>query len=582
MSSTDAPFRIVVYSAAGVPLGESSSVTSLSTNSSLDKIGSCTITIPATEPIVALITAGVYIDCFDEVDGYIGRYYYKTRSIRDGSTGGMMQLTCDDNLTSLQRYFVGYRRKYSNENVDVVIADLLAVAGWTGVIDTGIGLTTVDYEGESVFAAIDVLRDRWYQHFRLGTEPNQFEFGSFGADSGVVLQNLEGQMQALFEANSNIAHVSSISETISTETLYNRIIATGGGQGSEAELTIEDATFGTYPVLSGLNQDGSSYYYIQDDDSIAQYGVRTKVVKFPSIRPLANNVTDIQRAVEMVKVSAEAYLKQHKDPIVSYSLEVIGLREGVRVGDQVRLDYRSTAPSGNEQYLRVNDMFYLMDIRYNRSTGGQRSASLTICTTTQRRTSDTDVIVDVVRDISVLKLHVQPYPYWTENTWQEPISSGDGVPTSFYGERTANFKVEIDNSVTKLTKVRLRFKSFPLSTTSLGDAATGIFCTPISGQYPSDISIFINGVDRTTFYGGKWNPAGNVQVDQILDITEDIKNAVGGIYQDHSIVFKCSVPVANQELSVYPPGHSFPAKVTNGWIQLNVRVQGVTQGIVPT
>lgn len=581
MSSTDTPFRIVIFNAAGTAIGETSAATRLQNTSSLDKIGSCTISIPAAEPAVQLITPGTYLDCYDEQDGYIGRFYFKSRDLQDGATNATMSLQCDDNLTALQRQFVGYRRKYSFVPVDQVVADLLAIAGWTGSIDTGIGNTTVEYEGESVWAAIDVMRDRWYQHFRVGVAANVLEFGDFGQDSGVLLQNLEGQMQALFEMNTSVAHVSSIKENISTDTLYNRIIPTGGGQGSEAEITIQNAVGGMYAIHTGVNQNGTLYYYIQDDLSVATYGVRTKVVKFPSIKPIANNATDKQRAVEMTKIAAEAYLRQHKDPIYTYSVDVIGLRQAVKVGDLIRLAYRSQQIRGIS-YLNVDDMMYLMDIRYNRDAGGSRQTSLTLCTSNQRRTSDTDVLVDVVRDISVLKLHVQPYPYWSENTFLDTIQgSSNPLDRTF---KAAQFKLEIDNSVMKVTKVRVRFKSLPLYTTMYfnGSFATAIadayYDVVNSTNYPYTVSMFINGVDVTSALGGPWGLT-NAAFDVTADITDYINNAVGGIYQDHLIEFRATNRTGDAAVG-NPP--TINQTNSNGFIQCNIRVQGVTQGIVPT
>lgn len=581
MASTDSPFRIVVLSAAGIALGESSNVSSLQNQVSLDKMGKCTITLPATEPIVALINPGVIIDCYDEIDGYIGRYYYSERNKSDSSNSANVTVTCFDNLVALTRQFVGFRRAYNFVAVDQVVANLLSLAGWTGIIDSGIGNTTVDYEGESVFAAVDVLRDRWYQHYRLGDIANQMEFGAFGEDSGLLLQNLQGQVQSLFEQNRNIAHVSNINENVSADTLYNRIIPTSGGQGSEAEITIAGSLVGIYAIHAGVNQDGTFYYYIQDDASVALYGIRTKIVKFTGIHPLSNNTTDILRAIDATKYAAEAYLTQHKDPVATYSLDVIGLRANIKVGDLFHLDYRSVT-NGSDGYLDADEMLFLMDITYSRDSNGSRQATLSGCTTAQRRTSDVDVMTDVVRDISVLKLHIQPEAYWSENTWQEVISSGDGVAGGYNVARPAQFKVEIDNSVMKLTKVRLRFKTFLLTGTTIGDATTGVFAPTQAQHYPTAISLSIDGIDRTTFYGGPWNPEpGNAQVDVTLDITNDIANAIGGMAQNHTIVFSCAIPAATQEMSIYVANHSNPIKMTLGAVQCNIRVQGITQGIVP-
>ena len=58
-------------------------------------------------------------------------------------------------------------------------------------------------------------------------------------------------------------------------------------------------------------------------------------------------------------------------------------------------------------------------------------------------------------------------------------------------------------------------------------------------HYPQNISIYINGVDRTTALGGPWaltDAAVNVE----LDITEYLVDAVGGLRQTHEIKFAVS------------------------------------------
>jgi len=457
----------------------------------------------------------------------------------------------------------------------------------------------VTYEGESVFAAIDVMRDRWYQHFRLGTIANQLEFGAFGADNGFLLQGFEGVTTDLFQANENSAHISSIRETIDVSGVYNRIVATSGGQGSEAELTIGSTAVGDYPVLSGLNQDGTSYYYIQDNASIAAYGLRTKVVKFPNIRPISNNLVDIQRAKDATKYAAEAYLRQKKEPIYQYSIEVVGIRSNLRVGDQAHVIYRSLAGTNGIPYLSVDDMFYLMDIRYSRDSKGQRRTALTVCTTSQRRTSDQDVIVDVIRDISVLKLHLQPTAFWKESESQD-FCGNDWLRLL---KRDAKFSVEIDNSITKLTKVRIRFKSRPLAVQGLiGQPSLSPWESAymiIEGdQHPKEVHLFIDNVDVSVKYGGPWNirlsgtpgfgwTAGQYQnnaLDVKLDITDDILNSPSGLYANHEVRFRA---MADPNAFAYIiPGHgvgtSINGDATSGIIVCNIQIQGITQGIQPT
>lgn len=56
---------------------------------------------------------------------------------------------------------------------------------------------------------------------------------------------------------------------------------------------------------------------------------------------------------------------------------------------------------------------------------------------------------------------------------------------------------------------------------------------------PNTVSIYIDGVDRTSALGGPWG-GGGVAMDEELDITTYLVNAVGGLRQNHTVQLRCS------------------------------------------
>lgn len=584
MTYSSSPFRIIVYTASGTMQGELASVVSVNNFNGLDKMGGCDFEVVATDESALLIQPGVYFDIYDEIDGFIGRFYYLNASI----SYGRIAVSCEDEITALRRQFVGYRRDYTFDPVENVVNDLLSVIGWSSVVDSGIGNTSVTFEGETVLTAIDVLRDRWGSHFRLGTSASQLEFGAFGVNNGILLTRLEGQVQSLFAENENVVHIDDdgLVQSIDVSQLYNRIIATGSGQGSEAELTMENCVVGSYPVQSGLNADGTSYFYIEDAASIAAYGLRVRVAKFTGIRALSMNDTDIQRAKDAVKYAAEAYLVRHKAPRIECTVNVVGLRSNVRVGDKVDVVYKAVGDGTSSPYLDIDDEFYVMDIDRRRDVNGDRGAQLSLCSTDARRTQDTDIIVDVIRDVEVLKLHVQPHQFWSENTYTDTIQGWPVTTDKTY--KAATFKIEIDNSVLKLTKVRIRFKTIPLWTTTNHETVVAGESPEISNiwqvlrgyNYPYRVRMFINGIDVSADFvsGGVWATT-NVALDVICDITDYIRDAVGGMYQDHVIMFTAEARSGDASVTYTPPRTQTNS---NGFVEFNVRVHGVTTGILPT
>lgn len=590
-------FLIYVLNSSNVRVGNGAitSATQLKDTRSLDKVGNLVFNIPASDPMVAYIQDGARFDVYDSVDGYLGRYYRKGDNLDSNAQGNdMLQVSAEDQITLLKRDFVGFRRQYTYTPVDEVILDLLEIVGFTATVDAGIGNTSVVYEGESVMIAVDEMRDRWGQHFR-NESLNRLEFGALGAVSDVLLTNLNGVIGALGE---DLGAIISIKRSRVEDAVYNRIIPLGGGQG-EAQTTIEGTDgFGDYETLTGTNQDGSNYYYIQDGASIAIYGLRTRIVQFPSINPISNNDTDIERARVAVKLAGEAYLARQVETKIQLNMTVVGLPAALNVGDRVKVQYKGYGEGATLPYIDVDDFFYVMDITRSRRSDGRRDADLVLCSVDERRTADTDIMVDVIHDLSSLRLHIQPHPFWSENTWTDFI----GLDALTLAKRRAIFKLEIDDSITRVTKVRIRFKSRPLFVNQLiaspAVSPWSVVYNLIEGdQHPKDIKLYIDGIDVTSKYGGTWNPRlsgtpgtswsigqyANEELDVTLDITEDIVDSPYGLRADHIIMFES---VADRNIWSYIiPGHgatsSFTGDATSGTIELNVRVQGVTQGIVP-
>lgn len=457
------PFWAAIRDASGAVIGPGplTTLTSLDDTASLDTVGSASFTLPAADPRTALLSPGVTFDLHDEQDGHLGRFLFDDLSLSDSPAGeAWLTVTCSDVLALLSRHTVGFRRGYAYQDVAAVVADLVSLApGWRADVEAGIGHTTVAYEGESVLVAVDELRDRWGRHYRLGAEALTLEFGAFGQDSGVILTNLPGQVQPEIGARREVAVVTSIRRVEEAGAIFNRVIPIGAGQGV-SQLTIQAATVGDYPVLTGSNQDGSSFYYLQDEASIAAYGLRTKVLTMPNVRPLTNSAANAANAANVLKGTAEVFLARHRAPRVTYAVTAAALRKQVKVGDTVRLVYRGMVEG--YRYIDIDQDFYAMDRTRLRSAGGERSASLVLSSIAERRTADSDVLLDVIHDLHSLKVHV-------------PITLAY-APVGPYVRRInpdheAEFTVRIREEVTALNRALLRFATAPLRSSVSATAA---------------------------------------------------------------------------------------------------------------
>jgi hypothetical protein len=114
-------------------------------------------------------------------------------------------------------------------------------------------------------------------------------------------------------------------------------------------------------------------------------------------------------------------------------------------------------------FIDVDESFYVLAVRYERSAGSRR-VGMTISTTADRRTADTDIIADVINDVRALKVHV-------------PITLAYS-PVGPYSRRvdsthSASFTVRIGDEVTALNYAKMRFKTAPLRSSTTAAAAGG-------------------------------------------------------------------------------------------------------------
>ena len=489
------PFRIDVKNSSGNVIGSGplATVMDLWDRDSLDLIGACGFSLPASDPMTSLIQAGVEFEVHDQVDGYIGNYLYDKKTLTDQWGEPTLRIDCKSVLQELAWQSVYFRRSYDNMAVDEVVAGLVSLAaGWNASPESGIGNTTLTLEGESVLAGVDALRETWNKHWRL-LAPRTLEFGSFGESSGVRLVNLRGQIQAEIGQHDEVAIVESISLVEEAQDIWNKIIPLGQGQGV-SQLTIQGVTPGTYETQTGTNPDGSSYYYIEDSDSVAAYGTRTRVVSVPQVRPVANTLLSDSYARAALKYASEAYLTNHKDPQTTYAVTVRGLRRTIRPGQTVRLCYKGRVDGYD--YIEVDEDFVVTDVERQRAISGQRTARLTISTLATRRKSDTDVIADVVNDLAALKVHVPAtLAYSPVGPYTKRIDSSN----------TATFTVRLGNEVLGLNYAILRVKTYPLRS-SISSLAAEAEDTRTSGASSESTTQSGGGSTPTTSDGGSSTP----------------------------------------------------------------------------
>lgn len=575
---------------AGPLLVESASISRV-----LDGPGQITLNIPHTPAADALITPrarfNLYLHGRLLVAGVI-------RSVRrTGLSRRSLSVIAIDALEQLQSTSVLVARRYQFQPLAAVVQSLAAIANWQAIVAPTDAFIEARFDGVSVLKALQTIAKQQGWHLRLSTTPNSLEFGPFFNSSTLTLFNADSPLAA---DAPNAAYLRDITLEIDADNIINWLLPLGNGEG-EAALTLENSTRPNIQTQTG--PDGRLIYFLTDPASIAQYGIRQRVVNFKDIAPLNNSLSSKQNAANLLHDAALAYLADHAQPITRLTARLAPTTHHLLPGDRVRVSY-----SGPVRYLddtdgfhTLDDIFSVVSITENYNQASAPTISLELATIPQPKHDPAAAIVHALETLEVRNLRPIAFPYWSENTYLDTIQN-IALASSPPVAKNARFMLEIDNSVTDIHRVRLRVRTRPLYTmviaqnplisTNPANATSPHSHTIPAGfvmnmrggvaegsAYPAGLSILINNVDRTAELGGPWNPPPtNAPLDITLDITDYIRSAPGGIYQDHSIVFTCQSNATNT--AIVGPSFTDTVAGSQGIVELNIRIQGTAMAII--
>lgn len=610
----DSPFRIDILDASGNKLGSGplKNILQVNTTRFLDKIGGASFVIPAEDPKVRLIQAGTQFDIVDEVDGYLGRFLFKKSSVSENMGRALITIDTWDVLKQLTRQIVGFARNYQADAVEDIVADLLSdVSGWTLDTETALGVANVTYSGQTVYQAIAELAKRWGYHFRLGENTQELEFGSFGdVIPNLRLTNLPGQGSS-FDDALEIGIIKAIRQSITDDEVYNLVVAVGAGTGKSQVQLLAGEVGDIYTVKSRARANGQIEYFIEDTASQTQYGIRETVLVFDQIRPIANTTTAKLQARTELLMNAERWLERYKDERLQFdNVQVYGLRKPVKPGDKVRIRYKVADEDGT-LYIDVDADYWVMQHNRSRNAQGLRVSTFQIVNIDRPEKDDTDILAETVTGIKSEKLWIKPVPFRFSDTYTDTAQNSNGD----YQDKNAKFTYTVDDTVTELTRVILEWRTKPLFTSAIwsdinptntlnaaptnphlhainlaGAGTDGVFTVVTSDNYPTDVSLEMNGVNIDDHVSvayldggtGPWNNGGtpNAALFVRMDITDLI--LAGDIYQTFEFEFilntartrNCAVPF----WSVVNPTNNQPYG-NQGIFEMKVITQGVAQAV---
>lgn len=600
-----------VYDTDDVKVAQIHTLISMSTSSRLDEAGTFDLQCALDEDVIDYLIAGNEVALMAQEDEETPLQWMRGKIVkpRAQETADNVSISRSgrDQLNELNFRTVGLGRSYSAQTVQTIVDDLVGlVPSWTSDIETASAslLKTARYDGSKVLRAIAQSCKQWGLHFRLGTASRTLEIGAFGVaattSSGQVIWAMQSASSIGPElyANDAVLLIDTISVTEDDDPVLNWAIPMGAGEGTAA-TTLKDTSYQilndsdntvyragttpTYPIYRRTNDFGIVEYYVDASDGDEQ---RQDTLSFKNIGPIANSSTAKALASDALADATFQSLARTREALTSYTLTVRKMRVSVQPGDLIHVQYKGMVPtiSGGFTYIDVDEDLWVMGVTHNASDAGF-THTLQVSTIDRHVMDETDLLVEVLDRTEVKNVAIQTFPFGFQDSSERVIQGSTLSSDPQY--KTADFSLQIPDIFTEVISVTLRVITRPLFTTTDVGA---VLATPTALQYwyavypstnyPSDITITINGVDRTVaLNGGNLNPsAGNLAVDATFDITDYIINAAGGLYQDHTIVFAAGNK--NGEGKVNTSHTSSPSvNTSNGVVEAKLLVLGTARAI---
>lgn len=588
-----------VYDEDGVKLGTLTAIKSASVSTQLDGAGSYSLDLAIDERTIAALVNDLEVRVYveqtdDELPQEWVRGLIRDVTITEAESGNTVTVSGPDTLDTLTETTVGIGRSYDAESIQTITNSLLSLtSGWTAEIETAVAadLQTTRFDGANVLRCLLRLVEEKGVHLRNGNEPNTVEIGAFGtpalSPTGMAVRAIKPVSTVSYElqANDAVLLIDRITQTQKSGDVVNWCIPVGAGEGSAA-LTLKDTTYaiynenGTvyragvssrYPIYRRVNGNGFTEYYIDASDGGRR---RQAVVSFKEIGTIANSTLAKQNAANALAIAAMAYLDRQRLPLASYKLSASNVQADIKPGNLLPVKHKGTIEIDDETrsakprltYLDVDQDMWVMKVT-KKIAGDNISHDFEVATVDRYLMDHSKILVTMMEMLQARNVSVQTvpmvFPFMAYDTMQE----GTTFLSGYNQGKKARLDLRINDYITDVTKVELHFITLPLHITGRNLFASPnywtVFDVVTSAQYPSGISVYVNGadvssqvVDIDSGAPAPFNVGANVATDARVDITSFITGASGGLYQNHKIELHCEHRLGDISLGGPDPAQS--------------------------
>ena len=355
----------------------------------MNKAGEFRMVVPATDPRIADTlaqerTVQAYAILNETPVWLGGGVITQQRWRKSGDGSPVLEVSGPDLLGELSRGTVGELELDSasgDTNLTAVLDEI--PASWSSNVTGTTGDFSAKFDHIKPLAALNEIAEKLDAVFRLeadgATLRNLEWYNTLPSTSQVTLISY-GELRE-FEDNPNVAIITDIQQVDDSSNIVNRAYFYGAGN-ADARLSskqVDDSTH-VWPDDSTTLDDGTNYSgsystsfdwddsekCIDEDNSIATYGVRSAAVSFPEIAPISNSDADFNAAMNTLIKATVRWLERRCEPSKTYTVTVAGLRKVVLPGDIVTVDARfyrdgEVPISVNNEDLTVIEIETLID-----------------------------------------------------------------------------------------------------------------------------------------------------------------------------------------------------------------------------
>lgn len=489
-------FRIDVYSAAGTKLNWFDQLSGVSITKRASRLGELRFSVPQLVALDRGVQRGRVYKLYHITDGLIGTFYHSSQEL--DTSGDVLTVTCHDQLIELTRKTVGFNWVFNGETMASAMGRIVLRfgGGWSVTTDHSGGdfyNVTYDTAGESFLELLETIRRTQAGYFSLSGD-KQIKYGRWldSRLSGAVAARLVSSDNPASWTGGGNALITELGVSENSADIVNRVIAVGQGLGA-AQFNLRYSDKATpYAINNRKNWDGSnmygansagaltSEYYIEDADSIAEYGLHEATINF-GVKPAGTSAADMLNAGNALYATAVAYLARARKHLTNYTIACVGLPKTVAAGDVIEVDYFDVATvldaNGNavrKSKIRLNKLrLFVAEVSHDfDDAGGVRKSRLVVSNTGELLADTVEIVTSLIRDAKRFKL--VPHPSLAPRS-----VAGKSVQIS--STLKYEYRFVFDSRIAELNRVRLEFSVSKLRSNSSSSTAASTATTTQDG-----------------------------------------------------------------------------------------------------